>query len=103
MSLYDVAKTRMRVGSSSMLSHVFAVVEDVIVELTKEGVLSELLYVMKSETGKELKKDLRWTEAFENKGLKVNFGKAKIMVCGGITKDGLSKSIVAHVGSAGGE
>ena len=30
--------------------------------------------------------------AFESKGLKVNLGKIKVMVCGGITKDGMSKS-----------
>ena len=30
-------------------------------------------------------------EAFENKGLKVNLGKNKVMVSGDITKDGMSK------------
>ena len=37
---------------------------------------------------------LRWKEAFESKGLKVDLGKAKVMVCGGITKDSMSKSKV---------
>ena len=30
--------------------------------------------------------------AFDNKGLKVNLGKTKVMVSGGITMDGMSKS-----------
>ena len=33
-------------------------------------------------------------EAFEIKSLKVNLGKTKVMVCGGITKDGISKNYV---------
>ena len=33
-------------------------------------------------------------DAHERNGLKVNIRKAKVMVCGGITKDGLSKSKV---------
>ena len=37
-------------------------------------------------------KFLKWKEDFENKDLKVNLGNTKVMVCGGITKDGLSKS-----------
>ena len=36
---------------------------------------------------------LKW-KAFESKGLKVNLGKTKVMVCGGITRDDLSKSKV---------
>ena len=39
-------------------------------------------------------KFIKWKEAFESKGLKVNHGKAKLVVCGGITKDGMSKSKV---------
>ena len=33
---------------------------------------------------------LKWKEAFESKGLKVNLGKTKVMVSGSITKDGMS-------------
>ena len=36
--------------------------------------------------------------AFESKGLKVNLEKTKVMVCGGITKDGMSKSKVDPCG-----
>ena len=39
-------------------------------------------------------KFLRWRESFESKGLKNNFGKTKVIVAGGITVDGLSKSKV---------
>ena len=41
-------------------------------------------------------KFLKWKEAFESKGLKVNLGKTK--VSGGITKDGMSKSKVDPCG-----
>ena len=34
-------------------------------------------------------KFIKWKEAFESKGLKVNLGKTKVMVNGDITKDGL--------------
>ena len=59
-----------------------------------EGALSELLYadglVLMSETIEGLRNTLlKWKEAFESKGLKVNLGKTKVMVCGGITKDGM--------------
>ena len=43
-------------------------------------------------------KFFKWKEAFESKGLKVNLGKTKVMVSGGITKDGLSKSKVDSCG-----
>ena len=39
-------------------------------------------------------KFLKWKESFESKGLKVNLGKTKAMVCGSITKDGMYKSKV---------
>ena len=66
---------------------------------TKEVALSELLYAddlfLISVTIEGLRnKFLKWKEAFESKGLKVSFGKTKVMVCGGIRKDGLSKSKV---------
>ena len=46
-----------------------------------------------SETLEGLRdKFLKLKEDFESKVLKVNLGNTKVMVCGGITKDGLSKS-----------
>ena len=68
-----------------------------------ESVLSELLdadvLVLMSETIKRLRnKFIKWREAFESKGLKINLGKTKVMVCGGITQNGLSKSKVDPCG-----
>ena len=117
-SLDDGAKTRARVDSElseefevkvgmhqgSVLSHFpFAVVVDVVTEFIREGVLSELQYtddlVLMSETIKGLRnKFLTWKEAYESKGLKVNFGKTKIMVCGSITNNGMSKCKVDPCG-----
>ena len=58
-----------------------------------------LMAVLVGETIEGLRnKFLKWKEAFENKGLKVNLGKIKVMVCGGITKDGMSKSKVDPCG-----
>ena len=37
-------------------------------------------------------KFLKWKEAFESKGLKVNLEKTKVMVCYDITKDSMSNS-----------
>ena len=57
--------------------------------------LSELLYAsnLVGETIKRLvNKLIKCKEAFKNKGLKVNLGKAKVIVSGGIAKDGTSKS-----------
>ena len=39
-----------------------------------------------------MNKILKWKEAFESKGMKVNLGKTKVMVSSSITKDGMSKS-----------
>ena len=39
-------------------------------------------------------KFIKWKESFESKDLKVNHGKTKVMVSGGITMDGMSKSKV---------
>ena len=66
-------------------------------------VLSKLLYagdlILMSETIELLgDKFLKWKEAFESKGLKVNLGKTMIMVSSGITKGGLSKSKVDPCG-----
>ena len=74
----------------------FAVVVDVVTEFVTEGALSELLYaddsVLMSETMEGLRnKFFKWNEAFESKGFKVSLGKTKVMVSGGITKDGISK------------
>ena len=79
----------------------FAVVINVVVGFTKEGALSELLcaddLALMSETIERLRnKFIKWKEAFENKGLKVNLGKTK--VSGGITKDGMSISEVDPCG-----
>ena len=81
----------------------FAVVVDVVIEFAREGALSELLYaddlVLMSETIEELRNEfLKWKEAIESVGLKVCLGKTKVMVCGGITKDGMSKSKVDPCG-----
>ena len=62
-----------------------------------EGALSEWLYaddlVLMSETiGGIRKKFLKQKEAFESNGMSHVLGKTKVMVSGGITKDGLSKS-----------
>ena len=56
-----------------------------VTEFVRDGVLSELLpvddLVMINETVKVLRnKFLKWKEAFESKGLKVNLGKTKVMV-----------------------
>ena len=39
-------------------------------------------------------KFMKWKEAFENKGLKVNLGMTTVVVSVGITRDGMSKSNV---------
>ena len=76
---------------------------NVATEFAREGALSELLYaddlVLMSETIKGLRnKFLKWKEAFERKGFKVNLEKTKVTVSGGITKDGMSKSKVDPCG-----
>ena len=82
---------------ASVLSCFFAVMVDVVTQFARECMLSELLYaddfLLMSEAIYGLRnKFLKWKEAFESKGLKVYLGKTKVMVSGGITKDGLSKS-----------
>ena len=69
---------------------------DVVTKLAREGVLCELLYgddiVMISETIDGcMNKFIKWKEASEHKGLKINLNNTKVMVNGGITKDSLSK------------
>ena len=52
-----------------------------------------------SETIEGLKNKLiKWKEALDTKGLKVNIVKTKVMVNGGITKDGLYENKVAPCG-----
>ena len=65
--------------------------------------LHELLYaddlVQMSEATDGLRVEfLNWKEAFDSNGLKVNLWKATVMIIGGITKDGLSKSTVDPCG-----
>ena len=84
----------------------FKAVVDVVTELVREGVSSELLHadclVLMSETIEGLRNKFReWMEAFESMGLKVNVGKTMVMVSGSITKDGLSKSKVDPCGACG--
>ena len=97
MSLYDGAKTRVRVDSEltdefevkvwmhqrSVLSpFLLSLVVDVITEFAREGALSELLYAddfaLMSETIEGLRnKFLTWKEAFESKHFKSNHGKPR--------------------------
>ena len=65
--------------------------------------LNELQYaddlVLISETIEGLwNKFLKWKEAFESKGLKVNPGQTKVLVNGGFTKDGLPERKVDPCG-----
>ena len=71
----------------------FAEVLDVVTEFARVGALSELLcaddLVQMSQTIEGPRnKFLEWKAAFESKGLKVDLGKTKVMVSGGITMDG---------------
>ncbi|XP_002731282.2 uncharacterized protein LOC100366586, partial [Saccoglossus kowalevskii] len=111
MSLYEGAKTRVRVGSElseefevkvgvhqgSVLSPlIFAVVIDVVTESAREGLMGEMLYadylVLMDDTMEGLReKFVKWKKAFESKGLKVNLGKTKVMVSGTEEKALVSK------------
>ena len=88
----------------SVLSHfLFAVMVGAVIEFARQGALSELVYaddlVMMSEKTEGLRNKLiKWKNAIESKGLKVNLGKAMVMVSGGITKDGMSKGKVDTCG-----
>ena len=74
------------VDQGSVLSPLlFAIAVDVISENAREGLMNEILYadglVLMSESIQNLKKKfLKWKEAFECKGLKVNLKKTKVMV-----------------------
>ena len=69
----------------------------------RDGSLSELLYaddfVLMSETIEGLgDKFLKWKDTFESKCLKDNLGKTRVMVSGGITQDGVSRTKVDPCG-----
>ena len=104
--LSEEFEVKVGMHQGSVLSPVlFAVVVDVVAEFAREGTLSELLYgddlVLMSEITEGLRnKFLKWKEAFEINGLQFNLGKTKVMVCGVITKDDISKSKVDPCGSA---
>ena len=100
MSLYDGAKTRVRVGSvyseefevkvgvhqGSVLSPLlFAIVVDVITENARGDVVNKLLYaddlVIMNKDMEDLKERFgNWKNALESRGLKVNAKKTKLMV-----------------------
>ena len=102
MSLYYGAKTKVRVGSepseeflvqvgvyqgSALSPLLFATAVDLISKNAREGLINEIWYVndlvLMSESMESLKKKfLKWKEAFERKGLKVNHKKTKVMVSG---------------------
>ena len=96
MSLYDGAKTQVRVGfeikvsahQGSVLSPLlFAIVVDVITENARRDVVNELLYVddlvIMSEDMEDLKKRFwNWKGALESKGLKVHIRKTEVKVSG---------------------
>ena len=108
MSLYEGAKTRVTVDLSCQINlklkwgftkdlccHLFFLYWWKMLSLNlPEVVISELLYaddlVLVSETIQGLSdKFLKWKEVLENKCLKVNLGKTKVMVTSGIIQDGL--------------
>ena len=102
ISLYDGAKTTVRVGSAysdefevqvgvdqgSVLSPLlFAIVVGVITENARRDVVNELLYaddlVIMSEDIEDLKERFwNWKDALESKGLNVGSRKTKVMVSG---------------------
>ena len=90
VSLYEGAKTRVRVGlefseefevkvgvhqGSALSPLLFAIVVDMITESVRNGLMSEKLYaddlVLTSKTMEGLReKSWKWKEAFESRGLK---------------------------------
>ena len=100
MSLYEVAKTRVRVGlelseefevevgvhqGSALSPLLFAIVVDLSMESARNGLMSEMLYeddlVLTSETMEGLREKFwKWKAALESKGLKVNLRKSKVVV-----------------------
>ena len=88
---------------SVLLPLLFAIAVDIISESAREGLMNEILnaddLVFMSESIENLKeKFLKWKEAFESKGLKVNLKKAKVMM--NSTKVRSSRLKLIHVPSA---
>ena len=102
MSLYDGAKTKVKVGyayseefeikvdvhQGSVLSPLlFAIVVNVLTENARRSVANELLYaddlVLVSETMDDLQKRFwNWKHALQSKGVKLNIRKTNVMVSG---------------------
>ena len=66
---------------------IFAIVVDVVTEHAREGLLNKILHaddlVLISENLDDLRERFqRWKSALEDKGLKVNVGKTKMMASG---------------------
>ena len=95
MSLYDGAKTRMRMGSAYskefevkvgvhegpvLLPLLFAIAVDVITENARRDVVNEIIYgddlVLMRDF--EIRRFWNWKDALESKGLKVNTRKTKV-------------------------
>ena len=102
--LSEEFEVKVEMHQGSVLSPIlYVVVVDVVTEFVREGALSELLYAddiaLMSEIIEGLRnKSTKWKEAFKSKGLKVNIGRPKVMISGGITQDGLSKNKVDTCG-----
>ena len=94
MSFYHREKTKVYVESEELLVQVgvcqrsvlspllFAIAVDVISENAREALKNEILYaddlvLMNKSIENLIEKFLKWKEAFENKGLKVNLKKTK--------------------------
>ena len=112
MSLCEGAKTKVRVDSelseefevkvwmhkgSVFLYFLFVAVVDVVSELAREAMLSELLYAddltLMGERIEGLGNKFRKRkEPFVSEGWKVDLGKTKVMFIGGIRKYGLCRS-----------
>ena len=84
MSLYEGAKTRVRVGLE--LSKEF----EVKVGMHQGFTLSPLVFAIVVEMRKR-EKFWKWKVSFESKGLKVNLGKTKVVVSGAESEKSLSK------------
>ena len=66
---------------------IFAIVVDVVTEHAREGLLNEMFFaddlvLMTESLGNLRERFQRWRSAMEDKGLKVNVGKTKMMVSG---------------------
>ena len=116
VSLYEGAKTRVRVDyelseefvvkvgmhqGSVLSTFLFTVVVDVVTEMARVFIdlpNADDLVLMYERMEGFRNKYMKWKEAFEGKILEVKLGKTKVMVNGGKTKDGLSKSNVELCG-----